>query len=90
MISTSYLVELVSEVAREEDRTADPGWEALAAGSLPARDRAAFLAMAQRSEAARAMWDACQPLPPERLAQLVDRIVERLAQGARDRASPGS
>jgi hypothetical protein len=89
MISTGYLVELVAEIAREEDPTADPRWEALAAGSLPARARADLRAMAQRSAVARALWDACQPLPAERLAQLVDRIVERLAQGAGDPCRAG-
>src|SRR5580692_1307270 len=73
-------VELVAEVAREQDVTADPRWETLAAGTISPADRAELLAMAKRSETARRVYEALQPLGADFREHVADRIVAKLAE----------
>jgi len=52
----------------------DDRWERLAAGTLPAEERAELEELAERSEEARRLWELCQPLSSEIRGRIVDRI----------------
>jgi hypothetical protein len=52
----------LSSVVRDEDLTADPRWQKLGEGTLPAEDEAALRELARTSPEARRLYETYRPL----------------------------
>jgi cellulose synthase operon protein C len=79
-------VELVAGLAREKDLMTDPRWEALAAGTISASDRAELAALAERSEAARLAFEAFQPSDEKLSDDAAEGYAQKLARGVPEKA----
>lgn len=81
------LLQRLGQAARERDVLADPRWEALAAGKLSPADVAELRAWADEVPAARAVFDAMQPIDDDALDAMTDAALRSSTRRAPQRAA---
>jgi len=73
------LLKELAHAAREDDVSKDLRWEALSASALGSEDEAALRGLAERSEQARAAYEAFRPLGADELDAMTSAVLSRTA-----------